>query len=265
MTTEADKPEESGATDAPQPKPPTRRRTSARTDNARAARSASRSKTAPASAPVDSAVEQKADAAGLDKPGQAKRVTTKAPIKPQPRLMARYKDEIRKRMIEEFEYASAMQAPKVEKVVVNVGLGEALTNNRALETAPDHVMTITGQKPVITKARRSIAGFKVREGQAIGVMVTLRGRRMYEFLDRLINVALPRIRDFRGVSRTSFDGNGNYSLGLREQIVFPEIDYGSVDRTRGLQVTITTSATNDLEGFRLLELLGMPFARNVAA
>jgi large subunit ribosomal protein L5 len=154
-----------------------------------------------------------------------------------------------------------MQVPQVSKVVVNVGLGEALTNARSMETTPLHVGIISGQKPVITKARRSIAGFKLREGQAIGVMVTLRGRRMYEFLDRMISMALPRIRDFRGVSRTAFDGNGNYSLGLREQIMFPEIDYSTVDKVRGLQVTITTTAQNDPEGLRLLELMGMPFAR----
>ncbi|MCY4582793.1 MAG: 50S ribosomal protein L5 [Chloroflexi bacterium] len=175
--------------------------------------------------------------------------------------MGRYRDEIRAQLINEFGYASTMQAPEVKKVVLNVGLGEGLTNSRALETTPAHVAAITGQRPVITKARNSVAGFKVREGQAIGVMVTLRGRRMYEFLDRMISTALPRIRDFRGVPRDSFDGRGNYALGFREQIVFPEIDYGSVDRVRGFQVVITTSARTDAEGFRLLELMGMPFAR----
>jgi large subunit ribosomal protein L5 len=161
-----------------------------------------------------------------------------------------------------FGYKSPMEAPRVNKVVLNIGLGEALTNSRALETAPLHLAAITGQKPVITKARKSVAGFKVREGQSIGVMVTLRGRRMYEFLDRLISVALPRIRDFRGVSRTSFDGKGNYSLGLREQMMFPEIDYGTIDKVRGLQVVIATTAKTDPEAFRLLELMGMPFARD---
>ncbi len=182
-------------------------------------------------------------------------------VRPMPRLMARYRNEIRDQLIREFGYASPMQAPRIDKVVVNVGLGEALTNNRAMETTPAHVAAITGQKPVITKARTSVAGFKVREGQSIGVMVTLRGRRMYEFLDRMISTALPRIRDFRGVPRKSFDGRGNYSLGFREQIVFPEIDYGSVDRVRGFQVVITTTAQTDAEGFRLLELCGMPFVR----
>ena len=182
-------------------------------------------------------------------------------IKSPPRLLARYQGEIKGQLRQEFGYKSGMQVPKVQKVVVNVGLGEALTNSKALETAPAQIAAITGQKPVITKARRSIAGFKLRETQPIGVMVTLRGRRMYEFLDRMIGMALPRIRDFRGVSRTAFDGNGNYSLGLREQIMFPEIDYGSIDRVRGMQVVITTSAKTDPEGFRLLELMGMPFAR----
>ncbi|MCH7607856.1 MAG: 50S ribosomal protein L5 [Chloroflexi bacterium] len=179
--------------------------------------------------------------------------------------MARYRDEIRGQLINEFGYTSMMQAPQVTRVVLNIGLGEALTNARALEVAPGHLAVISGQKAVITKARLSIAGFKVREGQAIGTMVTMRGRRMYEFLDRLISVALPRIRDFRGVPRKSFDGNGNFSLGLREQLVFPEIDYDTVDRVRGLQVVIVTSARTDPEGFRLLELMGMPFARPEAA
>ena len=181
-----------------------------------------------------------------------------------PRLMERYRNEIRGQMIREFGYASPMQAPEVKKVVLNVGLGEGLTNGRALETTPEHIAVITGQKPVITKASKSVAGFKVREGQSIGVMVTLRGKRMYDFLDRMISTALPRIRDFRGVPRNSFDGRGNYSLGFREQIVFPEIDYGSVDRARGFQVVIATSARTDAEGFRLLELMGMPFARPAA-
>ncbi len=185
--------------------------------------------------------------------------------RPLPRLQARYRDEIRGQLIRDFGYQSVMQAPEVKKVVLNVGLGEALENNKVMETVPGHIAVISGQRPVITKARISVAGFKVREGQSIGVMVTLRGRRMYEFLDRMISMALPRIRDFRGIPRTSFDGKGNYSLGLREQIMFPEIDYGSVDKVRGLQVTITTSAQSDPEGFRLLELMGMPFAREAQA
>ena len=181
--------------------------------------------------------------------------------KPPPRLMARYRDEIRAQLVREFGYGSPMEAPRLSKVVVNVGLGEGLTNARALETAPEHVAAITGQRPVITRARKSVAGFKVREGQSIGVMTTLRGRRMYEFVDRMIATALPRIRDFRGVPRHSFDGRGNYALGFREQVVFPEIDYGSIDRVRGFQVVIATTAQTDAEGLRLLELMGMPFAR----
>ena len=195
------------------------------------------------------------------KAAPAKREKRAVAVRSAPRLLARYQGEIKGQLTQEFGYKSAMQVPVVQKVVVNVGLGEALTNSKALETAPAQIAAITGQKPVITKARRSIAGFKLREEQSIGVKVTLRGRRMYEFLDRMISMALPRIRDFRGVSRTAFDGNGNYSLGLREQIMFPEIDYGSIDRIRGMQVVITTSAQTDPEGFRLLELMGMPFAR----
>lgn len=204
--------------------------------------------------------EQKPAAAA---PG--KRVKRTVEHRPPPRLLAHYRDEVRAQLINEFGYASLMQAPQITRIVLNIGLGEALTNAKALEVAPAHLATISGQRPVITKARLSIAGFKLREGQAIGTMVTLRGRRMYEFLDRLISMALPRIRDFRGVPRTSFDGNGNFSLGLREQVVFPEIDYDSVDRVRGLQVAIVTSAHTDPEGFRLLELMGMPFARQQAA
>ena len=180
-----------------------------------------------------------------------------------PRLAERYRAEIRDGLVREFSYGSVMEAPHVVKVVLNMGVGEALTNSRAMETAPEQLGMISGQHPVITKARRSIAGFKLREGQSIGCMVTLRGQRMYEFLDRLINVALPRIRDFRGVSRTSFDGKGNFSLGIREQTIFPEIDYNTVDHVRGLQVSIVTSAKSDREGFRLLEMMGMPFVREV--
>ena len=186
---------------------------------------------------------------------------TGIPSKQKPRLELRYSNEIRKTLMDDFKFSSPMQAPRFSKVVVNMGLGEALTNARSLETAPWQLGVITGQHPVVTKARRSIAGFKVREGQSIGCMVTLRGSRMYEFLDRLINVALPRIRDFRGVSRNAFDGQGNYSLGLRDQSIFPELDYGSIDRSRGLQVVKATTAKNDREGFRLLELIGLPFAR----
>ncbi len=181
--------------------------------------------------------------------------------RPMPRLLQRLRDEIRPQMVQEFNYTSVMQVPRLDKVVLNIGMGEALVNARAMEAATGDLTAITGQKPVITRAKKSIAGFKIREGQPIGVSVTLRNNRMYEFMDRLLNSSLPRIRDFQGVPRDSFDGRGNYSLGIREQVIFPEIDYNNIDRIRGLQIAIVTSARNDQEGFRLLEHLGMPFAR----
>ena len=180
---------------------------------------------------------------------------------PPPAFKIRFRDEIVPAMVSEFGYTSPMQVPRVTKINLNIGLGEALTNGRAMESAVRDLTTISGQKPIITRARRSIAGFKVRQGNPIGTTVTLRGDRMYYFLERLIITALPRIRDFRGISRNGFDGRGNFSLGLREQIVFPEIDYNSIDRLRGLQVTITTSANNDAEAARLLEHFEMPFVR----
>ena len=161
----------------------------------------------------------------------------------------------------DFGYTNPMRAPRIQKVVLNIGVGEALTNSRAMEGATRDLTTISGQKPIITRARKSIAGFKLREGNPIGTSVTLRGARMYHFLDRLINMALPRIRDFRGIQRSGFDGRGNFSIGIREQIIFPEIDYNQIDRIRGLQITIATSARNDTEAIRLLELYGMPFVR----
>ena len=178
-----------------------------------------------------------------------------------PRLKERYKEEIVPALVKEFEYPNVMMAPVVQKVVVNIGMGEAVSNAKTLDSAASDVATITGQHPVITKATKSISNFKLREGVPIGVMVTLRGSRMWEFLDRMLNAALPRIRDFQGVSPNSFDGRGNYSLGLREQVMFPEIEYDKIDQIRGLQITICTSARTDEEGKRLLELLGMPFAR----
>ena len=181
--------------------------------------------------------------------------------RPLPRLLQRLRDEIRPQMVQEFNYTSVMQVPRLDKVVLNIGMGEALVNARAMEAATGDLTAITGQKPVITRAKKSIAGFKIREGQSIGVSVTLRNNRMYEFMDRLLNSSLPRIRDFQGVPMDSFDGRGNYSLGIREQVIFPEIDYNNIDRIRGLQIAIVTSARNDQEGFRLLEHLGMPFAR----
>ena len=178
-----------------------------------------------------------------------------------PRLLNRYHDEVHPTLLREFDYRNVMEVPRITKVVVNIGLGEALDNARALDAAAEDIAAITGQKPVITRAKTSIANFKVREGNQIGVTCTLRGYRMWEFLDRTINAALPRIRDFRGVARTAFDGRGNYSLGLREQIIFPEVDYAAVDRIRSLQLNIVTTALSDEEGRRLLELLGMPLAR----
>jgi len=178
-----------------------------------------------------------------------------------PRMKERYKAEIVPALVKEFDYANVMMAPGVEKVVVNIGMGEAVSNAKTLDAAAGDVATITGQHPVITKARKSISNFKLREGVPIGVTVTLRGSRMWEFLDSTLNAALPRIRDFQGVSPNSFDGRGNYSLGLREQVMFPEIEYDKIDQIRGLQITICTSARTDEEGKRLLEMLGMPFAR----
>lgn len=180
---------------------------------------------------------------------------------PKPRLLEMYRTTIVPAIMQEFGFSNPMRVPRVQKIVLNIGLGEALTNSRAMEGATGDLTTISGQKPVVTRARKSIAGFKIREGNPIGTSVTLRGARMYHFLDRLINMALPRIRDFRGIARSGFDGRGNFSIGIREQIIFPEIDYNQIDRIRGLQVTIATSARNDEEGIRLLELYGMPFIR----
>ena len=181
------------------------------------------------------------------------------------RLLEKYRQEVVPALTQEFGYRNVMQVPRLQKAVLNIGLGEAILNSRALEMATRDLSLIAGQQPVTRRARKSVAGFKLRQGMPIGVMVTLRGTRMYDFLDKLLNVVVLRIRDFRGTPRTSFDGRGNYSLGIREQIVFPEIDYNSVDRLRGLQVSIATSARTDEEGLRLLELLGMPFARQDGA
>ncbi len=175
------------------------------------------------------------------------------------RLLERYRTEVVPALKEEFGYSSVMQVPRVTKLVVNIGVGEALDNAKALDGAVEDLRLITGQQPVITRARRSIAGFKLREGRAIGVKVDLRGERMWSLLDRLLNVALPRTRDFGGVSPDSFDGRGNYTLGLREQLLFPEIAYDKIDKVRGLEITIVTTAHTDEEGRRLLKLLGMPF------
>jgi large subunit ribosomal protein L5 len=176
-------------------------------------------------------------------------------------MKARYQSEAAPALKKDFDLVNAMQIPRIAKVVVNIGVGEAMENAKALDSAVEDMGQITGQKPVVTKARKSIANFKLREGHAIGVRVTLRGERMWSFLDRLINVALPRTRDFRGVSPNSFDGRGNYTLGIREQIIFPEIQYEKIDKIRGFEVTIVTTAPNDEQARRLLQLMGMPFAR----
>ena len=176
-----------------------------------------------------------------------------------PRLQERYRQEIVAALMKEFNYSSVMSAPRIQKVTLNIGMGEALQNAKALDAATGDMTIIAGQKPVITKARKSIANFKLREGNSIGVMVTMRGERMWSFLDRLMNIALPRQRDFHGVSPDAFDGRGNYSLGLREQLVWPEIQYDKIDKVRGMAVTISTTAKTDEEGRRLLQLLGMPF------
>lgn len=178
-----------------------------------------------------------------------------------PRVKTQYRDEIVPAMMKEFGYANVMQVPRLVKVAVNIGLGEALQNNKALEAATEDLRIITGQKPVITKARNSIATFKLREGMSIGAKVTLRSNRMWDFMDRLINIVLPRQRDFQGVSPDSFDGRGNYSIGLREQLVFPEIDYDKIDKVRGLEITVVTTAQTDEEARRLLALMGLPFSR----
>ncbi len=179
-----------------------------------------------------------------------------------PNIQQRYESEVVPALVKEFNYTTVMQAPRITKIVLNIGAGDAIDNPKILDGAVADLQLITGQKPVLTKARKSIANFKLREGRQIGIKVTLRGQRMWAFLDRLCNVALPRIRDFRGVSHKGFDGRGNFTLGLREQLVFPEIQYDKIDMLRGMEVTIVTTAQSDAEGSRLLELVGMPFRRD---
>ncbi|HEY0426859.1 MAG TPA: 50S ribosomal protein L5 [Pyrinomonadaceae bacterium] len=175
------------------------------------------------------------------------------------RLKDRYKNEIAPALAKEFGIGNPMAIPRIEKVVVNMGIGEAISNGKILDTAAEELRSITGQKPVITKAKKSIAAFKLRQNMPIGTMVTLRGERMYEFLDRLISVALPRVRDFRGISGKAFDGRGNYTLGIREQLIFPEIDFNKVDKTRGMNISIVTTAKTDEQARSLLKAMGMPF------
>ena len=177
------------------------------------------------------------------------------------RLKDKYLNEVSSALMSKFEYKSVMQIPKVEKIVINMGVGDAVQNSKALDVAVEELTTITGQKPVVTKAKKSIAGFRLREGQAIGAKVTLRGERMYEFLDKLISIALPRVRDFRGVSKKAFDGRGNYTLGVKEQLIFPEIDYDKVSKVRGMDIVIVTTANSDEEARELLTQFGMPFQK----
>jgi large subunit ribosomal protein L5 len=178
------------------------------------------------------------------------------------RLRERYREDVAPALRDKFEYENVMQIPKLEKIVVNMGVGEAAQNQRAMDGAMEDLSKITGQKPQLRRARKSVAGFKIREGMPVGARVTLRGERMWEFLDRLISIALPRVRDFRGISPRSFDGRGNFALGLREQLIFPEISYDSIDATRGLDVAVVTTAETDEEARELLRLLGMPFRTN---
>ena len=221
-------------------------------------------KKAPATKAAPKAAAPKAEVkeapAAEVKKAPAKKVSKGNPKrKASTRLLDRYESEIKKALMEKYHYSSVMEVPHLEKIVVNVGVGEATSNAKLLEESVNEIGLITGQKPVITRAKKSIAGFKLREGQGIGCKVTLRGVRMYEFFDRLVSIALPRVRDFRGVSKNSFDGTGNYTLGVKEQLIFPEIDYDKVSKIRGMDIVINTSARNDEEAFGLLEALGMPF------
>ena len=177
------------------------------------------------------------------------------------RLRERFENEIKKSMIEKFNYSSVMQVPKIDKIVINMGLGEAVSNSKVIDEAVAELALITGQKPIVTRAKKSIAGFRLREGMPIGCKVTLRGARMYDFLDKLVNVALPRVRDFRGVSANAFDGRGNYTLGVKEQLIFPEIEFDKVSKVRGMDIVVVTTANTDEESRELLKNLGMPFQK----
>lgn len=181
--------------------------------------------------------------------------------KPANRVKAKYDAEVAPALVKKFNYKSVMEAPRLEKIVINIGVGDATSNEKALEDSVNELTLISGQKPVVTKAKKSIASFKLREGQSIGCKVTLRGERMYEFYDKLVSISLPRVRDFRGVSRNAFDGRGNYTLGVKEQLIFPEIDYDKVNKTRGMDIVLVTTAKSDEEALAFLELMGMPFKR----
>ena len=206
------------------------------------------------------AAEKPAAAPKAAKPAEAKKSEFKLP-EPKNRLEKKYRNEIVPELVKEFGYSTVMMAPKLDKIVVNMGVGDATSNSKVLDDAVNDLTILSGQKPIITKAKKSIANFKLREGQAIGCKVTLRGERMYQFLDKLVSIALPRVRDFRGVSRNSFDGHGNYTLGVKEQLIFPEIDYDKVNKIRGMDIVIVTTAQSDKEAAALLEKLGMPFRK----
>ena len=270
MTTERDKVEDQGSGQAASDGATGRRsmpRTNART-GAKATSGTGRKRTSAAGAARRKPAKSPSSRSGAAK-GKAKAQkgpetaveTARVEPRPLPRVQVGFRQVIAPAMMKEFSYTSPMQVPRLSKIVLNIGLGEALDNPKAIESATRDLSLISGQRPVTTRARKSIAAFKVREGMALGLAVSLRGRRMFEFFDRLVSSALPRIRDFRGVSREAFDGRGNYSLGIREQVNFPEIEYDAIDRIRGLQVTIVTTAPTDREGLRLLELLGVPFER----
>ena len=268
MTTDQIQEENADATQpAPTKRATTRRRTTTSGKKATTAKSSAKeSTTAGKARRATSTKKSTGKAASPRKRSRPEpQATEQAAVVSVPRLLTRFRDETAPALMKEFEYSSTMAVPRLSKIVLNIGLGEALENPRAIENATRDLSLISGQHPMTTRARKSIAAFKVREGMALGLSVTLRGKRMYEFLDRLVSSTLPRIRDFRGVSTEAFDGRGNYSLGIREQVIFPEIEYNSIDRIRGLQVVIVTSARTDREGLRLLELLGMPFARAAAA
>ena len=217
------------------------------------AKAAPKKETAPKAAPAKEAAPKAA----------APKKEAKKFVSPEPsnRLAKKYRNEVVPELVKEFGYTSVMMAPRLEKIVINMGVGDATSNSKALDDAVNDLTILSGQKPVITKAKKSIATFKLREGQAIGCKVTLRGERMFEFLDKLISIALPRVRDFRGINRNAFDGHGNYTLGVKEQLIFPEIDYDKVSKIRGMDIVIVTTAQSDKEAASLLEKLGMPFRK----
>ena len=214
-------------------------------------------KAAPKAAPKAEAAAEEAPKAPKAK--KASKGNKKAAIVS--RVQVKYENEVRKALLEKYQYSSTMQIPALSKIVINIGVGDATQDSKKLEEAVSELTLISGQKPIITKAKKSIATFKLREGQEIGCKVTLRGLRMYDFFDKLVSIALPRVRDFRGVSKNAFDGRGNYTLGIKEQLIFPEIDYDKVAKVRGMDIVIVTTAKNDAEAYTLLELLGMPFHR----